>query len=78
MYAFLRTDMLRDTARDTTAVAYWKYGRAAECTGLENQRWETIRGFKSLYFRHPPPVNRTMTAVRRGFFVAAIRHYSAG
>lgn len=24
----------------------------ADCTGLENQRWETIRGFKSHRFRH--------------------------
>ena len=24
----------------------------AECTGLENRRWETIRGFESLPLRH--------------------------
>ncbi len=29
----------------------WRCGRAAECTGLENRRWETIRGFKSLHLR---------------------------
>ena len=27
-------------------------GRAAECTGLENRRWATIRGFKSHLLRH--------------------------
>src|SRR5690625_974 len=27
-------------------------GRAAECTGLENRRWATIRGFESHPLRH--------------------------
>ena len=29
----------------------WRGGRVAECTGLENRRRETVRGFKSHLFR---------------------------
>ena len=30
----------------------WRGGRVAECTGLENRRRETVRGFKSHPLRH--------------------------
>ena len=33
---------------------YRKSGRAVEGTGLENQQQETVRGFESHLFRHPP------------------------
>ncbi len=35
-------------------------GRAAECTGLENRRWATIRGFKSHLLRHSYRAHATM------------------
>ena len=30
----------------------WRGGRVAECTGFENRRGETHRGFESLPLRH--------------------------
>ena len=41
-------------------------GRAAECTGLENRRWATIRGFKSHLLRH---LYRAHATTLRGLFI---------
>lgn len=57
----------------------WRCGRAAECTGLENRRWETIRGFKSLHLRRSTAhsgvsgVGGFGFGVRLGLRVGAVR-----
>ena len=43
-------------------------GRAAECAGLENRRWATIRGFKSHPLRH---IFKPISLNEMGFFVMA-------
>jgi O-acetylhomoserine/O-acetylserine sulfhydrylase-like pyridoxal-dependent enzyme len=45
-------------------------GRAAEGTGLENRRWETIQEFESLLLRHKQ--HKKAAKQLAAFFVSAI------
>ena len=43
---------VRSTSRNSCIIRYfWKGGRVVECTGLENRRCASIRGFESHPFR---------------------------
>jgi hypothetical protein len=55
------------------AALRWKGGRVVDCSGLENRRWATIRGFESHPFRQ---TTLNKPALRRLFDVGRDCHPS--
>jgi hypothetical protein len=49
-----------------TGLFLWRSGRAVDCTGLENQRLERVRGFESHLLRQKCCKNVTKILVDKG------------